>query len=495
MKERDWLVSGWLGVWRLLVLAGMVALGAVLPVLAEEEVPADDAAPAAEATDDSVKPKLSEAQTLAGMFGKSTQSDYVAKNFSLLFGFVVANPFDFEKIMPPKSASGSGDASEAQTAMPAGERYTLKSGSPEASAFVEAGVRYRWAWLDRKGIGSVDAGSAIAAANLDDQARRLEQEVGQAQLRLNSVDLAQKAAQVKLQATSGDPATLRDIQQLTHHKAEAQAALVLAESKVAALQQKALAAARATARQQWLAAQDGTLIDAICLRWEQSQDGKWVPRCDLRNCFRSGDASVRMGYVFDGGSASGISSIVSNSNFYGDLVGGINVVRFALPTSLPEEPPIRGTFNLEAALNMATDSSINDVHTRYLFGLGYVMGVPLFSPPTATAASETDPSKSAPETTAPIVEMVARFGAVNVEAPRFIDDVTREVKVENEAPHFQGRWGFGMDLELNVPIAERAGYIMARGSLNAGFDPNPWGFQIGYTIPLSTLASVVRGVK
>jgi hypothetical protein len=44
-------------------------------------------------------------------------------------------------------------------------------------------------------------------------------------------------------------------------------------------------------------------------------------------------------------------------------------------------------------------------------------------------------------------------------------------------------------VELNVPITERLGYLVARGHMNSGFDPNPWFIQLGYTIPLSSLVS------
>jgi hypothetical protein len=65
------------------------------------------------------------------------------------------------------------------------------------------------------------------------------------------------------------------------------------------------------------------------------------------------------------------------------------------------------------------------------------------------------------------------------------------VETQDGVPEFEGKWGFGLDMELNIPVTRDLGYVVARGTLNAGFDPNPWSLQIGYTIPLSTL---VRGL-
>lgn len=136
-----------------------------------------------------------------------------------------------------------------------------------------------------------------------------------------------------------------------------------------------------------------------------------------------------------------------------------------------------------------TDTSINDVHGRGIIGLGFALGVPIqFGEPDLDRLID-DRSLS----TQSVVEMLLRIGAVNTEVPAFANKTTNELKTTRGTIDYRNDWGFGMDLELNVPISEKLGYIIARGQINADFDPNPWFIQLGYTIPLSTFVEGVTG--
>lgn len=69
----------------------------------------------------------------------------------------------------------------------------------------------------------------------------------------------------------------------------------------------------------------------------------------------------------------------------------------------------------------------------------------------------------------------------------------RFVRVKNEVANFESKWGFGIDVEINVPISKELGYLFVRGTTNHVFDPNPWGAVIGYTLPLNSILGKLRG--
>ena len=73
-------------------------------------------------------------QKMDAALGGNAESDFVAKNFSLLFGAVILNQFEF--VAPTGATEDS-------------KERVLKSGSADAKVFVEGGFRYRWAWLAR----------------------------------------------------------------------------------------------------------------------------------------------------------------------------------------------------------------------------------------------------------------------------------------------------------------------------------------------------------
>jgi hypothetical protein len=79
-----------------------------------------------------------------------------------------------------------------------------------------------------------------------------------------------------------------------------------------------------------------------------------------------------------------------------------------------------------------------------------------------------------------------------VEIPQVLNSSTNEVEVRNQVPEFSGEWGFGLDAEFHIPVLE-AGYLTLRGSMNTGFDPNPWTATVGYTLPIGDLLKLIRG--
>lgn len=61
------------------------------------------------------------------------------------------------------------------------------------------------------------------------------------------------------------------------------------------------------------------------------------------------------------------------------------------------------------------------------------------------------------------------------------------VKSRHGQPDFRGEWGLGLDFELNAPVPNNLGDVIARGMLSAELDPDPWALQLGYTIPIANL--------
>jgi hypothetical protein len=182
-----------------------------------------------------------------------------------------------------------------------------------------------------------------------------------------------------------------------------------------------------------------------------------------------------------------------------ELTPGWNLINWSMPTSSPEETPIRASINFEPSLRLSTDRELLDVHERYFVGFATVFGIP-FSfldgdrNANANSAGESDAaSKPAVPKLEPIAELVARLGAVSVETPKFKNTGDRVIEVENEVPDFRGSWGAGFDIEMNVPVARALGYLTAHGTLNFGFDPNPWTLTLGYTLPISQLGAKLVG--
>lgn len=151
---------------------------------------------------------------------------------------------------------------------------------------------------------------------------------------------------------------------------------------------------------------------------------------------------------------------------------------------------------MEFALDAGSDRALSDIHERILVGPAIVFGVPmnrlLSSNEENNGGAAADGNTERSEE-APIIELTMRGGYLRTEIPRFTSDDTREVDVKNDVPDFEGETGWGLDMEVNIPVSEKAGYIILRSTLDMGFDPNPWSAQVGYTIPISTFFSAISG--
>jgi hypothetical protein len=189
------------------------------------------------------------------------------------------------------------------------------------------------------------------------------------------------------------------------------------------------------------------------------------------------DLEGRMGFVFGSSSTpSGAAAIVGGSDLYSEVTPGFRlwwahlddgVTRTRISLNLPE---IRAAWS--------TDRAIDKVHESYLLGTALVIG--------GDWTQGADPYNP--------VELRFHAGAAHVEVPKFLSSDTRQIAIKNETIDFASdAWGFGVDVEANVPISRQLGYIMARGSFYTDFDPNPWSLQIGYTIPISTVLKAVAG--
>jgi hypothetical protein len=433
-------------------------------------------------------------------FGKTIDTDYTAKNFFLLFGATILDPFEFKEVMP----DDGGEGSSAQTDDEDPEKmFNLKTGDVDANFFIELGFRYRWAWMDRL--------SVAESLRLDalEKIKNNPEEWARVRAKLRAVKSAIRARE---SATAADDATKAELDQKVTEAIDA-----LDEDPGF----REIVATGPRARRAW---EDATVdhFPAIAGRlfpqdldcWLMSANSDYCKEGDnltrLAAALVPSDWAVRMGYVFDGNSPDA-STLAGASNLYGEFVSGWSLARWSMANGSPDLAPIRGSFNFEVATSLATDRDISDVHPRVLIGSAVAFGVPfrfletdeedddqgedgepdLDSVERNEFVRRADALLSDDAKADPIVELVARAGAVYVETPQFISKKGRMVEVENDVPKFEGDWGFGFDLEMNVPVPGNMGYIVSRGSINAGFDPNPWLIQIGYTIPIGRLAEAL----
>lgn len=384
--------------------------------------------------------------------GKTMEtSDYVAKNFWLGTGAVILNPFTLEDCTSNNTLCDEN--------LNAKKRFRLKTGNTTANAFFEAGYRRRWAWQDR--LSHVEAaGEKVAAATQPDRAA-VKAWIDAAEKRL----AASERATVVSAGRPGEAVT-----------AFAAASDDLANAQVALARMNATARTDAAAEKQKAAKEQPESAIDVKYVWQRSDEDKGWPF----------DLDVRGGFLFASGT-SGAAGIVGGSDFYISAAPALNLARWAWPGS-NTAAPTRGAFSLELSGALNTDSGMTDTHGRYLLGVSTALGVPF------QLTGGASPSNSANGITAhaePVAELLIRVGAVNLETPTFLNKDSRQVEVQNEVPAFRSHWGLGADLELNVPITEKLGYVMARGQINSGFDPDPWTLQLGYTIPLSSLVSLV----
>jgi hypothetical protein len=373
------------------------------------------------------------------MVGKSVESDYTAKHFSLVSGAVILNPFTIKA----DSSSSTGFVLE-------------KESSTSAHAFIEGGFRYRWAWLDRLApadkckVESVETEKAKAELRVE-EAQLYSASIGGTQTEIDAARLEVTAAQQKVAAQKGQDAASAEATDCTERRA-------------------------------WETAQQEPPYFSLPTMWRRRGAMVLMPS----------DWTTRMGFAFADSSNTGAAGIAGSSDFYGELTPGWNLVNWSMHTSTAEKTPIRASLNFEPSLTLNTDRQILDVHERYLIGFAAVFGVPLGDGVQAAEASGASNVTTAPKP-APIAELLVRLGAVNVETPKFLNSTSRDILVENEVAAFRSGWGTGFDMELNVPVTESLGYLVARGNINFGFNPNPWTLTLGYTIPISQFSKLVTG--
>ena len=303
------------------------------------------------------------------------------------------------------------------------QRLELDKGTNAASAFLEAGARMRWAWRDRE-VASPDPKVARAQAEV----KRLEK----AKRAIEELGVSGKtlaAARAELETAEKD----RD-------------AAVSGSSR--------LGTSRRSARI-WAGSHPAGTSDD-----EDLEVGAFLLPDDFE---------IRLGYAFGEDTDQTPVSIAGKSEVFTEAFIGWNLLRFGDGGS-NGRPPIRGSFNFEGGLGLTTDKEVDDIHARVFVGPALALGVPV-------KMGEGYP----------IVEVVARAGAVRVETPVFASKATRELEIEHGRPDFRGGWGFGMDVDFNVPVPNDLGYLMLRGRLNSNFDPNPWSVTLGYTIPLTKI--------
>jgi len=186
------------------------------------------------------------------------------------------------------------------------------------------------------------------------------------------------------------------------------------------------------------------------------------------------DWDVSLGYAFVSRPSGQVFSDISGSNVLAGISAAYNVARWTHASKNDDAVPIRGAISLEGSMRWVSDNSANDVHQRILAGMSLSFGVPIDYAGTVN-----------------VVELVARIGALNDEVPVLVrpgDPNDNEVIQSNGVVRFEDDWGWGFDVEFNVPVSRPLGYIFLRGGLAGDIDPNPWFIAVGYTIPLGTLA-------
>jgi hypothetical protein len=456
--------------------------------------------------------------------GKTVSSDYVAKHGSLVTGGVVLNQFKLDEIEDDMGA-GTG-------------RFELDTGNTAANVFIEGGFRYRWAWLDRQPIveslpNSVNlledrlrlAREKEILKSREAERKRAELDAMKAEDTNRPKRAAELAALLQEQGVlSGEVRRIegqieaqrkeeRDlgaaIEQARSHLKRlerdlAQVSANLADAPDAPTDDAAKAARRALELEERTASlrvehqredlkeledrKKGLERREAQEVWERSRNlpsyfsfPSWW-RTQGMMAFLPNDWSLRMGFAFVDGADQNAAAIAGSSDLYAELDMGWNLLQWA--TSIESErAPLRGSVNLEFGTSWATDRDILDVHSRWFLGPAFVFGLPF-------RLLEDDQGQAAP-----IAEFIARIGAVSVETPEYLNGNTSEIEVRHGVAEFEDGFGLGFDMEINIPLSKRLGYLMARSKLNGGFDPNPWTLTLGYTIPLSTLWEGLRGGK
>jgi hypothetical protein len=414
--------------WGRYLLPMLVVASTTFPVVAR----AADPPPA----DDDEAGKKEEARA-----GETVDSDYVAKNFTLLTGAVILNPFKIRK-----------DPDDPKI-------QKLETGTTAARAFIEGGYRRRWAWEDRV------APAKETAAKLEKAKADLEA-------------LEKKRKEVERERK------VAEILQEKNTEAEKKAILDDLDRKIAAAEQSAKNAQNAH--------------DAARSAWKTEPLAKSLRERVMARGWREAlvddgiDLVGRMGFAFED-DTDGAAGIAGGSDFYIEAVTGLNLLRWTSRTNAPQDTPTRFALNFEPALSVSTDRDLVDTHTRLFLGPSLVIGFPfrlIEKKEEADGNAKGESDSLAPD---PVGELMFRVGGVRVETPQFVDDDGRTIEVKNEVADFDTEWGVGFDAEVNLPVTKSLGYLTARGSINMNMDPNPWSLTLGYTIPLSQFQKVLLG--
>jgi len=181
--------------------------------------------------------------------------------------------------------------------------------------------------------------------------------------------------------------------------------------------------------------------------------------------------AVRLGFSPGSNSPSGAAAVAGGGNFYIETGVGFDWIRVLYPSGVE---PMRVTAGPEVMATFSNDPDQDDFRQRVLAGAHLTTGIPI---------SDNDER---------VAELVVRAGWVYVDVPDYINSTSRQIRSKNDVPAFNGEFGFGLDVEVNVPILKELGYIFLRATTNHAVDPNPWTTTIGYTIPIDQLVSMVR---
>lgn len=353
-----------------------------------------------------------------------------SKNVSIVAGAVVLNPFKLSRSDDPNDPNDP-------------VAYRLDTGSTDANFLVEVGFRRRWAWLDFVPVTE----ARERASQLDAQIEKLDVKVSARKETMKTADAADVAKQ---------------------------------DEELANLKQE---------RRQ-LGLRFGTLLGEPA---KKLLPESFFGPCDLYHqkggwkLLVPDDWTVRLGFAAGSSTPSGAAALAGAGDFYIEAGFGWNLARFTLDDTAVTDgglgflsAPIRGAFSLEGITTWNNDPDLNDIHQRWFGGASVSLGVPI----SVRERKLAEPVR--------VWEVMIRIGAAGVEIPDYLNSSTNEVKVRNQLPDFlESKIGVGLDAELNVPVS--IGYLTFRGTMNSGFDPNPWTATVGYTLPLSGIVDIVTG--
>lgn len=210
------------------------------------------------------------------------------------------------------------------------------------------------------------------------------------------------------------------------------------------------------------AANDDSLAKDYTLVGFQLWPTEWLPD----------DFDVRLGYTFPTDDTSG-STVVGSGDLSGDLVVGNNLYRGVLTGDSSI------SFNFpQIGIGLVSGREVLDIHTRGFVGMGLTVGTPV-----ATNAFGSQNRR---------VLLLWRGGWSTFEVPNLEGD-SNEVAESHGEPEFKRVWdGIANEFEFRVPVGP-SGYITATGGFYNNANPNPWTFQIGYSVPLERVGNAIGG--